>query len=73
MARVAVKIAVDNLKESGIEPNIWRLIEHFEDAEADIRVIEEESEFVTDTSALLMLDMSLESARQLYQYQGIAT
>ena len=71
MPRVVVKIAVNLQKESGTELNIWRVIEQFEDSKTDIRVIEEESELVTDTSALLMLDMSSESVRQpLYQYQG---
>ena len=76
MARVAVTFAVNNLKkESGTEPNIWRVIEHFEDPKTDIntdakRVVEEESKFINDTSALLVFNMS---SSQLYQYEGICT
>ena len=74
MARVAVTFVVNNLKkESGTEPNVWRLIEHFEDSKTDIdtdakRVVEEESKFINDTSALLVFDMS---SSQLYQYEGM--
>ena len=75
MARVAVTFAVNNLKkESGTKPNIWGVIEHFEDpniADSDTganRVVEEESKFINDTSALLVLDIS--SGSQLHQYEG---
>ena len=73
MARVAVTFVVNNLKKESGTANVWRLIEHFEDSKTDIdtdakRVVEEESKFINDTSALLVFDMS---SSQLYQYEGM--
>ena len=59
MARVVAAFVVNNLKTEGHgEKNIWRVIERFETGD-DKKVIEEDSKFISDSSALLVFDMSL--------------
>jgi len=69
MARVAVTFAVNNLPTTDSEKSIWSVINHFEDPETDFgdkKVVEEDSKFINDSSALLVFDMPSESL-----YEGI--
>ena len=77
MARVAVTFAVncDNLKTEGGKISKWRIIEHLEDPKTDFardfgakRVVEEDTKFINDTSALLVCDMS---SSELYEGEFI--
>lgn len=66
-ARVAVTFAVTNLNTE----NIWQVIDHFENPETDFgsrKVIEGESRFIKDNSALLVFDMNPSEI-----YEGIAS
>ena len=60
MERVAVTFTVSNVNMES-KQNIWQLIERFEKTKTDFgvtRVVDEESKFISDSSAVLVFDMS---------------